>query len=325
MTTPIPIVLDTDVGADPDDAAALALACSSPEFDLRGVTTVDGDVDLRARMAARLLGMAGRTEVPVIRGDSIRGTQMMGIEGRGLLDHDWDGPEATILNGSAPAWLVETARSAPFHLVALGPLTNVAAACRLDRGFAGRLLGLTVSGGLSDEVALPETWRRAIAEQGVDAWPDYNTMVDAAASLAVAQSGADLTWVTSEVTHTIPIRRRERDRLAHAGPLGTALVRMIDSWYEGWFREHMIDGDNIAGLPIDAVSLLHDPLALASLLAASESWLTLRPARLRYAIDNGLFRLYETGDEHAATARVSTAADAEGFAAFCVDRIAQRR
>jgi len=323
MPTPIPIVIDTDVGADPDDAIALALACASPELALLGVTTVDGDVDLRGRMAARLLGMARRAEVPVVRGNSVRGTQMMGLEGRGLLNHDWDGPEATILDASAPEWLVKTAKTTPFHLVALGPLTNVAAACRLDPGFAGRLTGLTVMGGVYDEGALPEAWRQAIAEQGASAWPDYNTMVDPPAALAAAQSGANTTWVTSEVTHSIPIRRRDRDHLARAGPLGLALARMIDSWYEGWFREHMVEGDNIAALPADAVSLLHDPLTLASLLPASESWLTLRPARLRYSVEDELFRLRESGDANGTTARVSVAADAERFAAFCVERIVQ--
>jgi purine nucleosidase len=320
---PIPIVIDTDVGADPDDAIALALACASPELTLLGVTSVDGDVDLRARMAARLLGMAGRTDVPVVRGNSIRGTQMMGIEGRGLLDRDWAGHEATILDASAPEWLVETAKTTPFHLVVLGPHTNVAAAYRLDPEFARRLLGLTNSGGLYDEGALPQAWRQAIAEQGTDAWPDYNTMVDPEAALAVAQSGSEPTWITSEVTHAIPIRRQQRDQLAQSGQLGLALARMIDSWYEGWFREHMVAGANTAALPADAVSLLHDPLTLASLLPQSEAWLTIRPARLRYSVEDGLFRLRQTGDKDGVSARVSTAADADRFAAFCVERIAR--
>ena len=68
MTSPIPIVIDTDIGADPDDALALTLALASPEVDLRGVTIVSGDVSWRARIATRLLGMAGRADVPVFLG-----------------------------------------------------------------------------------------------------------------------------------------------------------------------------------------------------------------------------------------------------------------
>ena len=47
MADPIPIVIDTDIGADPDDALALVLAPASPEVDLRGVTIVSRDVLLR--------------------------------------------------------------------------------------------------------------------------------------------------------------------------------------------------------------------------------------------------------------------------------------
>jgi purine nucleosidase len=321
MPTPIPIVIDTDVGADPDDAIALALALASPEVEVRGVATVDGDVDLRARMAARLLGMAGRPEVPVVRGASVRGTQMMGLEGRGLLDHDWGGPRARILDVAAPEWLVETVRQERFHLVALGPLTNVAAACRLDSGFARRLLGLTISGGVYDEAALPAAWRRAIREQGASAWPDYNTLVDPAAAHVAARSGAEVTWVTSEVTHTIPLRRRARERLEQGGPLGRALGRMVDSWYEGWFRESMVEGENIAALPADTVSLLHDPLTMASLVGERDDWLALRTVGLRYAIEDDLFRMGDAGDAGEATARVSVSAEAERFAEFCVERI----
>jgi len=36
----IPIILDTGIGTDIDDAFALALIIDSPEFDLLGVTTV---------------------------------------------------------------------------------------------------------------------------------------------------------------------------------------------------------------------------------------------------------------------------------------------
>ena len=38
-----PILLDTDIGTDIDDAFALALIVNSPELDLLGVTTVSGD------------------------------------------------------------------------------------------------------------------------------------------------------------------------------------------------------------------------------------------------------------------------------------------
>ena len=46
---PLRLVLDTDIGTDVDDVLALAVLLGSPELRLAGVTTVYGDVLLRAR------------------------------------------------------------------------------------------------------------------------------------------------------------------------------------------------------------------------------------------------------------------------------------
>jgi inosine-uridine nucleoside N-ribohydrolase len=64
----IRVILDTDIGDDIDDAIALCFALGSPEFDVLGVTTVYGDVQTRARIARRMLQVAGRADVPVIPG-----------------------------------------------------------------------------------------------------------------------------------------------------------------------------------------------------------------------------------------------------------------
>lgn len=65
---PIRIILDTDIGTDIDDAWALGLAMTSPEFELLAVTITDGDTAARARVACKLLYTAGHTGVPVAVG-----------------------------------------------------------------------------------------------------------------------------------------------------------------------------------------------------------------------------------------------------------------
>ncbi|HYL51566.1 MAG TPA: nucleoside hydrolase [Acidimicrobiia bacterium] len=47
--------IDTDIGDDPDDTVALWCAARSPDARLVGVSTVDGDVDARAALAAGML------------------------------------------------------------------------------------------------------------------------------------------------------------------------------------------------------------------------------------------------------------------------------
>ena len=64
----VPILLDTDIGSDVDDAFALALALASPEVDLVGVTTVGQGAEDRAWMVCRFLTAVGRRDVPVAWG-----------------------------------------------------------------------------------------------------------------------------------------------------------------------------------------------------------------------------------------------------------------
>src|SRR5437588_12264280 len=62
------VLLDTDIGDDIDDALALALALRSPEIELQGITTVFGDTQKRAHLAAHILQVFGREDIPVAAG-----------------------------------------------------------------------------------------------------------------------------------------------------------------------------------------------------------------------------------------------------------------
>jgi len=62
---PIPVILDTDIGWDIDDTWALITLLNSPELDIRMVLTSTGNTPLRAKLVAKLLEVAGRTDIPV--------------------------------------------------------------------------------------------------------------------------------------------------------------------------------------------------------------------------------------------------------------------
>ena len=84
------VILDTDIGTDVDDCLALAVLLASPELELVGVTTVYGDVLLRARMVMKLLRLRGREDVPVAMGErqpllGKRAVYWEGHEGKGVL------------------------------------------------------------------------------------------------------------------------------------------------------------------------------------------------------------------------------------------------
>ncbi len=149
---PTRIILDTDIGTDVDDCLALAFILGSPEFQLEGITCVYGDVGLRARMTRKLLDLRGRNDVPVYLGTSepLLGLQPVywgGHEGRGLVEPtgDLDGIETE----SAVDYIVRTVLAHPdeIHLIAIGPLTNIALAFTRDPRVARSLGGLTIMGG----------------------------------------------------------------------------------------------------------------------------------------------------------------------------------
>lgn len=66
---PLPVLLDTDLGDDIDDAYALGTCLRHPEVQLLGVSTVLGDTELRAAQVRYLLALDGHPEIPVAAGD----------------------------------------------------------------------------------------------------------------------------------------------------------------------------------------------------------------------------------------------------------------
>ena len=60
--------LDTDFGGDPDDACALALLLAWPEVEVIGVTTTLEHGGRRAGCARYVLGLARRSDIPVVAG-----------------------------------------------------------------------------------------------------------------------------------------------------------------------------------------------------------------------------------------------------------------
>lgn len=243
---PTRLLLDTDIGTDVDDCLALACILASPELRLEGVTCVYGDVALRARMARRLLDLAGRPDVPVVLGASqtllgLRPIHWEGHEGQGLIADD-DPPPPTA-GQSGVAFLVETVLASPgaIHLLAIGPLTNVALAIRAEPRFARSLAGLTIMGGV---VRGPGQWHQPYAE--------HNIRCDPEAAHVVLSCGVPLTLVPLDVTTQVRIT-----------PADVAAIRA------GGSALHQAVADQVGrypGFSRRGFTYLHDPLAAAVLV-----------------------------------------------------------
>ena len=77
-----PVIFDTDIGTDIDDAYALVALMRRPELEVLGITTVSSDAAARARLAAKLLSIAGGKwrQVPVHAGISTATQYMKQVE-----------------------------------------------------------------------------------------------------------------------------------------------------------------------------------------------------------------------------------------------------
>ena len=123
----IPVIIDTDVGTDVDDMWALAFALRCPELDIRLITTCTGNVEYRAALVAKLLEVAGRTDIPIGLGlslDAAPEPQKAWIE-----DYQLNLYPGEVLRDGVGA-ICDTINQSenPVTLIAIGPLPNIAAA-----------------------------------------------------------------------------------------------------------------------------------------------------------------------------------------------------
>ena len=312
MTTPI--ILDSDMGSDVDDALCLALALASPELEVVAVTSVGRESRLRARVAKKLCQLAGRAEIPVYAGCRVpvlagSGMNWCGHEGEGILE---PGEEPPIEPEHAVQAIGRLLRERDgLELVAIGPLTNIAAALMLDPDLVGRVARLSVMGGHLRHVE----YGGHVFAPGVD----YNLCSDPHASVLVLNAGLPTRLVTADVTLRTWIREQDLERIEKSPhPLHAALARAIRLWAPVQRRLFGAAGCDASD---DHVAFLHDPLTLAC--AYDESFCRFEELEIETAIVAGTLRTLERTAASDATLPTDCAldVDAERFRRHFVERL----
>jgi inosine-uridine nucleoside N-ribohydrolase len=140
--SPQPVLLDTDIGDDIDDAFALALVLRSPEFHLLGITTEFGDTELRARLVDRYLAAVGRSEIPVAAGIATPAPNH-------FTQADYARQQPDRHHRDAVDFMLAQIRAHPgkITLIAIGPLGNVRAAIARDPATFRKLKRVVMMGG----------------------------------------------------------------------------------------------------------------------------------------------------------------------------------
>ena len=216
------IVLDCDPGLDD----AIAILTAGHFGELVGITTVNGNVGIdHTTHNALVTAQIANLDVPVHRGaarpliaPTMDAARIHGATGLG----DVALPELTraVDSEDAVAFLCDTARSVDdLHLVAVGPLTNVALALRRDPDLRSRLAGLTIMGG-------------GAHAGNVTPVAEFNVWADPEAAAITFNEAAPLTMVGLDVTHRVLLGGDEAARMRSAGtPAADFAAALLDYAY----------------------------------------------------------------------------------------------
>jgi inosine-uridine nucleoside N-ribohydrolase len=216
---PAPVIFDTDIGTDIDDAYALAVLIHRPELRLLGVTTVSSDAVARARLAAKLLATAGDkwASTPVYAGTSTATQYMKQV--------DWAAgfTSPSLHTTGAVEFMRHEINTHPgeITIIAVGELTNVAALLDVEPGIAKKIRAISLMGG--------SIYRGYAA--GSKPEPEWNIKSNARAARTVFTSGVPLLVAPLDSTADLKMTPEMRVEVFARGlPLNDALAALNSIW-----------------------------------------------------------------------------------------------
>ena len=292
--SPEKIIIDTDIGDDIDDAFAVALALSSPEFQVLGFSASFADTPARAKMLDRMLGELGRSDIPVAQGVPAN-VNLTAFTQRRYAEA---GTFARATHPGSVDFILDQARKYPGQvtLVAIGPLPNVGAAIDKDPAAFRKLKRVVIMGGSIRTMTDPYGVAAPIAPH-----PEWNIKNDIAGAQKLFASGVPLQVLPLDSTANLKLHEVARTALfAH----GSMMTNILAGLYYEW-----------SAATRSPTPILYDPMTLASLLDPALCPLT--PMHL--TVDEAGNTKETPG---APNAQVCLKSDADAFLHFYVKRVA---
>lgn len=255
------IIFDTDFAFPPqDDAMALFFVLNSPEIEILGITTVAGNrsVNVATTDALKVLEVTNRTEIPVYQGAAApllhKGTEWDTKRHGGWYAND---PAPAPPGGFARAkkvesqgavdYMVRTVMANPGQvtILAIGPLTNVAMALRMEPRMAASVKQLVIMGGAI--ASLPDGGGNHTPNA------EFNFYVDPEAAQIVLRSGIPIILSPLNVSRKARFTKADYDKLV---AVDTPIVRLIRDSLGPAYRQRP-----------DRVALMYDQVAAVALVA----------------------------------------------------------
>ena len=254
---PTKVILDVDTGTD--DAVALMVAALSPDLELVGATTVNGNttIEFTTENTLRVFDFIGLPETPVYRGMDrplVRTDVKRGMAARihgDMLDLPEVSNGATLQPGHAVDWLIETylASNGDIVLCPVGPLTNIAMAIQREPTIVEFIPEIVIMGGAHDH-------------GNITASAEFNIWLDPDSARIVVNCGRPIRMVPLDATHRALVSTHDAARLRALGtPAGEAAARFVLQRIDGYDATQPMPrrGDALAA-PV------HDALAVCAII-----------------------------------------------------------
>lgn len=211
------VILDTDIGSDIDDAFAVALLLTSPEFEVLGIVTDYGNTPKRANIVCRMLYESGNEDIPVVVGektDNHYDPQFNWSEGFN---------EITPIEQSGSDFIIEKLQQYPDEVVlfTIGPVTNI-----------GNIVEKNPDA-LEKAKKIYSMFGSFYMGYGKHPVPsaEWNVRADVDASQKMASAGADIVYAGLDVTTFVNLEEgRRQELLMRQSPLTDALSGLYTLW-----------------------------------------------------------------------------------------------
>jgi purine nucleosidase len=241
------LILDVDTGID--DAIGIILAVKSRQYDLLGLTTVNGNVSLETAThnTCKVLDLLDEQNIPVIKGANAPILRKSFFE---HAVHGEDGLGGALLHapikkqpdeGFAPDFIVNSILnfSSEVTLVMTGPLTNLALALKKCPEIVNHVKEVIFMGGV------------VRGHGNVTPTAEYNLYVDPEAAKIVLQAGfANITQVGLDVTRQALLTDQ------HIAKVESGMMREFVDQCTSDYRRKYFERNGVSGCA------MHDPLAV---------------------------------------------------------------
>ncbi|MAS87004.1 MAG: hypothetical protein CMH30_03370 [Micavibrio sp.] len=269
----IPVIYDGDMGGD--DLWAITLMLAHPDiFDVKGITTVFGNVDVTqaTKNVCDLLAYLGHEDIPVYVGEDrpIQGARMFGDDaygegGVGGVFFPENNKKAE--SQSAIKFITQTLKNSnePITLIGTGPMTNLALVIKDHPELHSKIKQVIVMGGAIKPGPHPNPPHRV---GNITEAAEFNFFQDSFAPNIVAQSGIKLTVMTADANQQYALTDTIKERFRTIGSFGEMMIQMTSA-VEHLDREKFgMDGP-----------ALHDPCVILYLLQQTGHETYYTPAR----------------------------------------------